>query len=62
MFTNPLLWIVTFSYFAFRPYIGTAIEHFFPGPLLYFAVSQQLLATFYIYYYMIAVPKKVILI
>jgi glycosyltransferase XagB len=34
MFINPLMWIITVSYFALRPYIGAFIESFYPAPVL----------------------------
>src|SRR6185436_13555910 len=35
MFINPLMWLLTISYFLFRATIGPAIESFFPTPILY---------------------------
>lgn len=58
MFVNPIMWIITISYFAFRAHIGTFIESFFPAPILYMGVISLLLGNFlYVYYYMIGCAK-----
>jgi len=58
MFINPLMWITTISYFAFRSYVGTFIESFFPTPILYMAMTSLLFGNFlYVYYYMIGCAK-----
>lgn len=58
MFINPLMWIITICYFAFRAHIGTFIESFFPAPVLYMGVISLLLGNFlYVYYYMIGCAK-----
>ncbi len=59
MLINPLLWILTISYFVFRPTLGHFIESFFPGPLLYLAVFSAVVGNFlYFYYYMIGCAKR----
>jgi len=59
MFVNPLLWITTFLYFAFRPVLGVFIQQFFPGPVLYMGVFSLVFGNFlYMYYYMIACVKR----
>ena len=59
MFINPTMWIITISYFAFRPIIGIFIESFFPGPVLYMAVFSLVFGNFlYMYYYMIGCAKR----
>lgn len=59
MFINPLMWIITFSYFAFRPFAGEFIESFFPGPVLYMGVFSFVFGNFlYLYYYMIGCAKR----
>ena len=59
MFINPVMWIITISYFAFRPIIGTFIESFFPAPVLYMAVFSLVFGNFlYMYYYMIGCAKR----
>jgi hypothetical protein len=58
MFINPIMWIITISYFTFRQHIGLFIETFFPTPVLYMGVLSLLLGNFlYIYYYMIGSVK-----
>lgn len=59
MFINPLMWVITISYFAFRPIIGTFIESFYPAPVLYMAVISLIFGNFlYMYYYMIGCAKR----
>ena len=59
MFINPLMWIITIIYFAFRPFVGTFIESFFPTPVLYMAVFSLVFGNFlYMYYYMIGCAKR----
>ncbi|MEK7522562.1 MAG: glycosyltransferase, partial [Patescibacteria group bacterium] len=59
MFINPIMWIITVSYFAFRPIIGTFIESFYPAPVLYLAVFSLVFGNFlYMYYYMIGCAKR----
>jgi len=58
MFINPLMWVITISYFLFRAKIGTFIESFFPTPILYMGVTSLILGNFlYMYYYMIGCAK-----
>ncbi len=59
MFINPFMWTVTISYFVFRPIIGTFIDSFFPGPLLYIAMFSLIFGNFlYYYYYVIGCAKR----
>lgn len=46
IFINPIMWIITISYFAFRPIIGTFIESFFPAPVLYMAIFSLVFGNF----------------
>ena len=58
MFINSFMWLITISYFAFRPYVGEFIESFFPGPVLYMGILCLVLGNFlYFYYYMIGCVK-----
>ena len=58
MFINPLMWAITISYFALRPFIGEFIESFFSAPVLYMGVFSLVLGNFlYLYYYMIGCAK-----
>lgn len=59
LFINPFMWAITIAYFALRPFIGTTIEKFFPGPVFYMAVFCLVVGNFiYLYFYMIAVVKR----
>lgn len=59
LFINPLMWVVTASYFIFRSNIGTFIESFYPGPVLYMAFFSLIFGNFlYLYYYMIGCYKR----
>jgi glycosyltransferase XagB len=42
-FINPLLWVVTISYFVLRNYVGGPIEAVYPPPVFYIAVVTLLL-------------------
>jgi len=56
---NPFMWVITFSYFAFRPYVGSTIESFFPLPIFYMGVFCFVFGNFlYLYYYMIGAAKR----
>lgn len=59
IFINPLMWIITIAYFAFRAYLGTFIESFFPTPVLYMGVLCLVFGNFmYLYYYMIGCARR----
>ncbi len=59
MLINPLMWIITISYFTARPLVGAFIESFYPTPVLYMAIFSLLLGNFlYLYYYMIGCIKR----
>lgn len=59
MLINPLMWIITISYFAFRATLGPVIESFYPMPVLYMAVFSLVIGNFlYMYYYMIGCAKR----
>jgi len=59
MLINPLMWIITISYFAFRPIIGEFIESFYPAPILYMGIFSLIVGNFlYMYYYMIGCYKR----
>ncbi len=59
MLINPIMWILTICYFAFRAQIGTQIEAFFPTPILYMGVFSLIFGNFlYLYYYMIGCAKR----
>ncbi len=59
MFINPLLWLMTISYFALYAIVGPTIESFYPAPVFYMAVFSLVFGNFmYIYNYMIGVAKR----
>jgi cellulose synthase/poly-beta-1,6-N-acetylglucosamine synthase-like glycosyltransferase/glycosyltransferase involved in cell wall biosynthesis/O-antigen/teichoic acid export membrane protein/peptidoglycan/xylan/chitin deacetylase (PgdA/CDA1 family) len=59
MFINPLMWIITLIYFAFRAKTGLFIESLFPGPILYIGVTSFIAGNFlYLYYYMVGCTKR----
>jgi cellulose synthase/poly-beta-1,6-N-acetylglucosamine synthase-like glycosyltransferase len=58
IFINPLMWIITISYFLFRAHIGTFIESFYPTPIFYMGVFSFIFGNFlYVYYYMTGSKK-----
>ena len=59
LFINPLMWIITILYFAFRATLGVQIEKLFPGAILYMGLFSLLIGNFlYLYYYMIGCAKR----
>ncbi len=59
MLINPILWLTTFSYFAFYAYTSTFIESLYPATVLYLAVFSLVAGNFlYIYNYMIGCAKR----
>lgn len=59
MMINPLMWVVTISYFMFRSEVGGFIESFFPTPVMYMGVFSLVFGNFlYMYYYMIGCAKR----
>lgn len=56
---NPIMWVLTFMYFAFRSDIGTYIEALFPQPIFYMGIISLFLGNFlYMYYYMIGCARR----
>lgn len=59
MFINPFMWVITGSYFAFRPVLGPVIESFYPTPVLYMGALCLVFGNFlYMYSYMIGCMKR----
>lgn len=59
LFVNPIMWVTTICYFAFRAELGPAIEALFPGPILYIGVFSLIFGNFlYVYYYMVGCVKR----
>lgn len=56
---NPILWVATISYFAFRSIVGPTIEAIYLGPIFYAAVFSLIFGNFmYLYNYMIGCAKR----
>ncbi len=59
LFINPIMWLITISYFLFRSTFGAFIESLFPGPVYYIGVFSFLFGNFlYLYYYMIGCAHR----
>lgn len=58
-FINPLMWIITISYFLFRTAIGRAIESLYPPPVFYPAVATLLLGNLlFIYTFLLGSARR----
>ncbi len=56
---NPILWVLTISYFALYTYVGPTIESLYPSLVFYMAVTSLIFGNFmFIYYYMIGCAKR----
>ena len=59
LFINPLMWIMTISYFLFKDSLGPIIESFYLTPVFYMAIFSLIIGNFfYIYNYMIGCAKR----
>ncbi len=59
LFINPLMWMITASYFLFRPWLGEIIESLYITPVFYMGVFSLIVGNFlYVYYYMIGCAKR----
>lgn len=59
MLFNPLMWIITLTYFIFRVQVGGFIETLFPPAVLYMGVICLIFGNFLaMYYYMIGCAKR----
>ena len=59
MIINPIMWLMTISYFLMYPIVGPSIESLYPWYIFYPAVFCLIIANFtYFYSYMIASAKK----
>jgi glycosyltransferase XagB len=59
VFVNPLLWVITLSYFVFRGTAGTFIESLFPASIFYMALFAMVIGNFiYLYNYMLGAAKR----
>lgn len=54
MLINPIMWVITITYFSLRAHVGTVIESFFPGPVLYIGTFSLIIGNFmYLYAFML---------
>lgn len=59
LIVNPFMWLTTVSYFVFRSVLGSAIETFYPAPILYMGVLSLLFGNFiYLYAYMVGAIRR----
>ncbi|MDP2649900.1 MAG: glycosyltransferase, partial [bacterium] len=59
MLINPILWVLTISYFTLYSLVGPTIESFYPTQVFYMAVISLVLGNFmYVYNYMIGCAKR----
>jgi cellulose synthase/poly-beta-1,6-N-acetylglucosamine synthase-like glycosyltransferase len=59
MLINPIMWIISITYFAFRSTAGGFIESLFPPAIFYMGVFSMVVGNFmYLYYYMIGTAKR----
>lgn len=59
MIINPLMWLMTIAYFAFRPELGMFIESLFPPVIFYLGMFSLVIGNFlYAYYYMLSAAKQ----
>lgn len=58
MIINPILWILTVSYFVLYSFVGPQIEALYPSAIFYMAITSAIFGNFlYVYYYMIGTAK-----
>lgn len=56
---NPILWVLTISYFVLYRFVGPSIEALYPSIIFYMAVTSLVFGNFmFIYYYMIGCAKR----
>lgn len=59
MFVNPVLWVLTLAYFAFRAQVAPVLEPLFPPVILYIGVFSLFVGNFfYMYAYLIGLAKR----
>lgn len=59
LFINPMMWILTITYFVFRKELGGTIESFFFTPVFYAGVVSLVLGNFlYMYYLMLGLTRS----
>ena len=59
MFINPILWLVTISYFALNHWVGSTIEALYTPVIYYLAVFSLVFGNFIcFYFYMVGLAKR----
>jgi glycosyltransferase XagB len=59
MLINPILWLMTLSYFLLYRFVGPTIETLYPQAIFYMAVFSIIFGNFlFLYYYMIGCAKR----
>lgn len=59
MLINPLMWILTLTYFGLYAWAGPTIESLYPSNVFYMAVTSLVFGNFmFLYYYMIGAAKR----
>ncbi len=56
---NPLMWLLTISYFILKPLVGEAIESVYPAPVFYIALITLVIGNLlYLYYFMLGTAQR----
>ncbi|MBP7740588.1 glycosyltransferase [Candidatus Woesebacteria bacterium] len=56
---NPIMWLLTISYFLLYQFVGPTIESLYPASIFYMAVTSLVFGNFlFVYYYMIGLAKR----
>jgi cellulose synthase/poly-beta-1,6-N-acetylglucosamine synthase-like glycosyltransferase len=59
IFINPLMWLITLSYFVFYNIVGPTIQSLYPPFILYIAISSLIIGNYlYLFCYIIGCVKK----
>jgi cellulose synthase/poly-beta-1,6-N-acetylglucosamine synthase-like glycosyltransferase len=59
IFINPLMWLITLSYFTLYSIVGSTIETFYPRFILYIAISSLIFGNYlYFFSYVLGCIKK----
>lgn len=59
MLINPIMWLLTISYFTLYFFVGDFIEELFPSIVFYMAITSLVVGNFMcMYYYMIGIAKR----
>ncbi|MDB5166043.1 MAG: glycosyl transferase [Candidatus Saccharibacteria bacterium] len=56
---NPLMWLLTLSYFILKPIVGATIESIYPTPIFYIALVTLVFGNLlYLYYFMLGTAQR----